>query len=450
MPAHGVEGMPSFLTFFMQVTFNTSGSVILMPWTFATLGYVLGPLLMVMVFGITLSAQYFVNEATVAQAPNSVKTLKDLACCIGGRHLGKLAAIIQFTNLLLVMPAELDVTSSALQYVVNATPGSSADCNIIYILIVAIPSFLVTQVVRSFGHKTCVLACLSFMVILTKSSLIIYSVFQHADSYAADASPVISSGSTWSDTISACGNFLWIFAPVFINTELVTEMRYPQHVHKQLLAAACCLIALYTVVGVTGAVTWGSSVQEEINLQMPYDWAGITVNCLLIYGAWLDYLIAEIVCTGYLQEFFEPTFDKQDFSPLACARWFTYTLPSNVTALLLISFVPQFETLVGIVTATTIASGSFILPALVGLHFQPKHGELDEVEAGRDSTTVPDSKDHLFPTLKVSNRRELVQWLVAAFGVFAMTALLSAAVDAIAEQDYTVSSAADLFCNIAR
>merc|ERR1712232_1415192 len=140
----------------------------------------------------------------------------------------------------------------------------------------------------------------------------------------------------------------------------------------------------------------------------------------------------------------------QDFSPLACARWFTYALPSNVTALLLISFVPQLETLVGVVTATAIASGSFILPALVGLHFQHKDGELDEVEAGRDSTNVLESKGRLLPALKVRNRRELVQWLVAAFGVFTMIALLLAAADAIAQEDYTVSSASDLFCNIAR
>merc|ERR1712216_995978 len=113
----------------------------------------------------------------------------------------------------------------------------------------------------------------------------------------------------------------------------------------------------------------GVSVQGTINLQLPYDWAGITVNCLLCYGAWLDYLISAIVFTGFLQKMFEPGFDESDFSMGACGRWFLYSLPGNLSAVLLICFVPHLETLVGVITATCATSGSFIVPALAGLHW---------------------------------------------------------------------------------
>merc|ERR1719210_1006819 len=132
-------------------------------------------------------------------------------------------------NMLLVMPAELDVTSNALQYIVNGTPGTLADCNILYALIVAVLPILATQFVRRFGHKTGALAGISFAIILVKCFLIIFSILQHEDLHPADAAPLVGMSEAaqaagtygWANIISALGNFMWIFALVFINTELV-------------------------------------------------------------------------------------------------------------------------------------------------------------------------------------------------------------------------------------
>merc|ERR1712107_396632 len=88
-----------------------------------------------------------------------------------------------------------------------------------------------------------------------------------------------------------------------------------------------------------------------------------------MYGAWFDYLICEIVFTGYLQQTFEPGFDRPDFSAGACGRWFLYSLPGNLCALGFVSFVPQLETLVGVISATCVTLASFTLPALAGLHW---------------------------------------------------------------------------------
>lgn len=93
------------------------------------------------------------------------------------------------------------------------------------------------------------------------------------------------------------------------------------------------------------------------------------MNCLLMYGAWLDYLISEIVVTGHLQQMIEPSFDRADFSAGACGRWLLYSLPGNVCALGLVSLVPRLETLVGVINATSVVLASFALPALAGLRW---------------------------------------------------------------------------------
>mmetsp|Transcript_7440 Transcript_7440/g.18836 ORF Transcript_7440/g.18836 Transcript_7440/m.18836 type:complete len:494 (-) Transcript_7440:61-1542(-) len=475
--------MNFWLSFCMQVTFNTSGSIILLPWTFATLGYVLGPVLMVLFFAITLRAQYFLNQSALELPRGAVSTLRDLGIQVGGRRLGLLATAVQALNMLLVMPTELNVCASALQYVVNAQPGSAAHCNIICVLAMAVPAVLVTQVVRRFGGKTGRLACLSMVVICAKCSLIVYSILQHADMYPSDAAPVAGMGAAaraagtygWSNVLSALSNFLWILAPVFINTELAAVMEQPEQVHRQLFMSACCMSFLYLIVGLVGATTWGVSVPNPINLQLPHDWAGIAVNCLLIYGAGLDYLLSQIVCTGFVQELLDPGFDKSDFSASGCCRWLAYSMPANACALVLVCFVPELETLVGVVTATAATLGSWTIPALVGLHWGRRQ-ELDLEKAttpctqqataegaaadaeqrGADNGAVTHDVDaqvepkiadephsRLVPVLEVRNRIELQQWFIALSGIVAMVALVANSAYAIATTDY---SSQNFFC----
>jgi hypothetical protein len=467
--------MGSSLTFFMQVTFQTSGSLVLLPWTFATLGYVLGPIAMVLVFAVVLRAQSFLNTAAVAarseeeeeEARLALATLPGLAARMGGRRLGSFASWLQGANMLLVMPTQLNVTGAALQYVVNTRPGSSAHCNIIYVLVVAAPAVLVTQFVRRIGHKTGALAGISFLIICTKCCLIIYSILTHADLYESDAAPVAGLGEavrtadvySWAHIVSALGNLLWFFAPVFLNTELVAVMKYPQQVHRQLITVAACLVVLYTAVGTVGAATWGIAVRGLINLQLPYDWTGVAVNCLLMYGGWLDYLISEIVFTGHLQQLLEPGFDKSDFSAGACGRWLLYSLPGNLCAVGLVCFVPKLETLVGVISATCVTLASFTLPALAGLHWG-RHGGPKEagatgsgVEEGVASATTAagDAQEEggpqarLVPALEIRTSLELGQWLIALLGLAAMVALVTSSVSSILNTDYGGES---FFCDV--
>eukprot|EP00931_Biecheleriopsis_adriatica_P088355 TRINITY_DN62697_c0_g1_i1.p1 TRINITY_DN62697_c0_g1~~TRINITY_DN62697_c0_g1_i1.p1 ORF type:complete len:457 (+),score=88.81 TRINITY_DN62697_c0_g1_i1:64-1434(+) len=448
------RGVQLYMTFFMQVTFQTSGSIILMPWTFATLGYISGPILMVVFFCVILMAQYWLNQAALDQPCGTASTLKDLAYRVGGRRVGRLAVFVQVANMVLLMPAELSVCSSALQFVVHIPAGSPAHCNIIYILIVAVPSVLATQFVRKFGHKTGTLAGISLLVILTKSFLIVFSILRHADLYSSDAAAA-SGTNNWADVISALGNFLWIFAPVFINTELVAVMQKPKQVHCQLLMTAVCITCIYVVVGVTGAYTWGAACQSPVNLQLPYAWDSIAVNCLLLYGAGLDYLIGSIVTSGYLQEALEPGFDKGDFSAKGCLRWLMFSLPANMFAVVLLSVVPRFETLVGVVTATAVSLASFTLPAFVGIslrRFREANKEEEQADEAIESVDDGSSEGRRASNAEMSGcwSTPLMQWMIASLGIVAMMTLLTSEVYFIATADYVITSAEQFFCEVAR
>jgi hypothetical protein len=303
---------------------------------------------------------------------------------------------------------------------------------------------------------------------LIKSILILCSVLYHSHEFPSDAAPIVGMGAaaqradmySWANVISALGNLLWVFAPVFINTELVAEMQKPQKANTQLFAAAGCVAILYIVVGVTTARVWGTSVQDPINLQLPYDWMGISVNCLLIYGAGLDYLISEIVCTNYVQEVFEPSFDKKDFSLKACCRWLVYSMPANICAIVLICFVPQLETLVGVITATCVTLGSLTLPALTSIHFgRLQHADeetgqgptIASISQDGAAATLPSTvnaaarhKASMVPRFDVLSPGELRYWLIASLGVYAMLALIASSVYDIATTDYE----GNFFCEV--
>jgi len=103
--------------------------------------------------------------------------------------------------------------------------------------------------------------------------------------------------------------------------------------------------------------------------------------------------------------------------------------------------------------------GSFVLPALVGLHLGSRQ-ELDtreqdhDSEEGRGDSVVANAdevqKSTFVGALSMVTPIQLLQWLVVIFGIVAMIALLFNAIYDIATADYTISSAGELFCEVAR
>jgi len=76
--------------------------------------------------------------------------------------------------------------------------------------------------------------------------------------YPLNAEPIVGEGRSqrnqgeygWSNIITALGNFMYVFCPVFLNTELIVEMKEPMEINRVLRYALAMLIMLYGVVGV--------------------------------------------------------------------------------------------------------------------------------------------------------------------------------------------------------
>lgn len=391
----------------MQYTFTTTGALVILPYTFATLGIVTGPLFLLAIMLVTYRTQYYMNEMGRRLPRECNESVHKMALVTAGKKISMWMGIFQYLNLLLLMPGVLFITSTSLQYITNQKSGTIGDCNIIYVMVVLLPSIISTQFYRSIGPSTAQLARLSLVLVLIKSALIMSSVLTYRDLYESNASLVIFTGTAasdaglykWYNVCSTIGNVLYAFTPVFINTELLGNMKDRNLVHKQLSSALTMVYSTYLLVGITAAYTFGVSVEQPINLQLPYDWMGIAANAVNLYSPWVDYIIGAIICANYTKNYFDPNFDVESYSFENCTKWFFYSSPANIVATLLISFVPNFGVLIGICSAVSICSASLIIPALMILHF---HRLNPSVFEGEVPSASPVGWDYLSSKLSLS------------------------------------------------
>ena len=70
------------------------------------------------------------------------------------------------------------------------------------------------------------------------------------------------------------GNLSFALNPAFISTEVISDMREPQRGNSALLFAVCIMIVVYLMVGLSGAITFGTDAMEPINLMLDRDALG--------------------------------------------------------------------------------------------------------------------------------------------------------------------------------
>jgi len=67
------------------------------------------------------------------------------------------------------------------------------------------------------------------------------------------------------------------------------------------------------------------------------------------------------------QELVDPGFDPHDWSARSCGKWFVYSLPSFALTFLMLCFVPDLNSLVGLMTAFVVPFSQLIGPATLTL-----------------------------------------------------------------------------------
>jgi len=84
---------------------------------------------------------------------------------------------------------------------------------------------------------------------------------------------------------------------------------------------------------------------------------------MLLLASAMDFLITGISLNQRFQEVVDPRFDPHDWSVKSCAKWFLYSLPSFLITFLMLCFVPNLSSLVGLMTAFVVPFSQLIGPA---------------------------------------------------------------------------------------
>merc|ERR1712129_379353 len=78
-----------------------------------------------------------------------------------------------------------------------------------------------------------------------------------------------------------------------------------------------------------------------------------------------SFIITAISLNQRLQQRVDPGFDPRDWSKKACAKWFLYSLPSLAVGFLMLCFIPNLSSLVGLMTAFVVPCSQTIGPAIL-------------------------------------------------------------------------------------
>jgi len=171
----------------------------------------------------------------------------------------------------------------------------------------------------------------------------------------------------WVDLFSSLSLFCYCYVPCFIATEAMQEMSNKGEMKKALWSSTICMYLLYTLVGVVPVLAWGWDRDINLLAELHHDWAGRTANVTLLLASGVDFLITAISLNQRLQQTIDPDFCPDDWSARGCLKWFLYSLPSLVVSLVMLCFIPDLETLSGLMTAFVVPFSQILGPATITL-----------------------------------------------------------------------------------
>eukprot|EP00931_Biecheleriopsis_adriatica_P050694 TRINITY_DN29374_c0_g1_i2.p1 TRINITY_DN29374_c0_g1~~TRINITY_DN29374_c0_g1_i2.p1 ORF type:complete len:207 (-),score=37.70 TRINITY_DN29374_c0_g1_i2:22-642(-) len=131
--------------------------------------------------------------------------------------------------------------------------------------------------------------------------------------------------------------------------------------------ATWSMFVLYTVVGLVPVSNWGWHRKDNVLSELGHGLPSLLANFCLLIPAAADFLVTAISLNKMALETLDPSIDIHDFRPKTRAKWFFVTLPSLLTTLLLMCFVPKLTVLAGLLTSFVIPAAQLVLPALAAV-----------------------------------------------------------------------------------
>lgn len=134
---HKIDKAPGHLRYWDAVmilaTFNTSGSIILIPWSYGQLGYIIGPITHVTIVGIVLYFNCFLIDVALSSSSKErrILTLGNVGYALASKFGRRLFTTLQMLNMILYLPVALETIALSFQYLSGYTFNCVGYWNII-------------------------------------------------------------------------------------------------------------------------------------------------------------------------------------------------------------------------------------------------------------------------------------------------------------------------------
>jgi len=369
----------------LQSTWSTSSTTVMIPSAFGALGYVGGPIVLLLNMGLKLWVELAVVDLVLRHPEQKFRRLGDVGEYLGGPLFGSILTALQLLNNGFFMPCALTFAAHSLRDVMKPY-GSS--CNLYWSAIVCVVAFIVLQLYRNFSHSsaiafvTCIfcvvqVACIDGIATATeaKDGPEVMTGFLQLDVYTYQSIAPFSSpsfaGGLWtedfSNWIGAFGTLTYGFVPCFVTVEIMSEMKHPEHMKFALYTASTFMAIIYLTVGLVPLMYWGANLDTEITDMLPDNSVGKLAAFSLLLATLVDFLIASVAVNNQFRATFAPaswpTNVSDDFSRSGYWHWAVLTVPVMLLTLAFTVLIPHLNSLIGILSAFAIPAAQMIVPS---------------------------------------------------------------------------------------
>ena len=359
-----------------QTTFATSGGIVTIPFAFGQLGYILGPLLLLLWILLALMVNCLLVDVAMA-SDRCCLNLGDVGAVLAGWKGRWLFRGMQLLNLVLLLAVVLNLAGSALQYIVDSPWNciGAWECIVAGILVLLLQVIKVWKAAAWVAYATVLLCVMKTFGFLPYAFAEYQDEVVNASTYMGPAQAFMARQNAWANVGFALATLCFAFTPVFIVIETLAETKKPCQYKKALCTSAAFQAVLYCVPGIVGAAMWGWNIDNPVTLMIPRSWGGILLSVFVFLCSMLDYLIAAIIVNGVLAA--TPCVASRcTGTGSGIIKHFLVTLPTSLFALLLVCLIPAFNVIVGLITGITVVGmNTFVVTLLwtAGNYFKERY-----------------------------------------------------------------------------
>lgn len=437
------SGISAISAAVLLMTWSTSSSNVMYPWTFGVLGAYGGPLLMLVAFSIN----WYCTRWTIKVArATDARTLGDVGEFLAGRSGRWILEGSQIAFQQLFLPVAIVMSAASIRSIAGA--GGYASCKGNVAVLLAVAGFVLVQFSRNLEHMV---GLAYFSVVMVTVQTIIIAVVtstQEAPSFDEEDMPAAGMGGwepfvgmgdhperyKWWNVCGALGIFIYSCLPNCIVVEIMATMKPKAKVHMERAVDVSFgfYICVYLLTGLPAILSWGGDIPNPIMLSN--DAPGVATKLILIYATMLDFVLASVTVNRALVRWWGANFSYR-WTWDNALLWAGYSLPSSLLAVTMALIVPRLASLVGLLSSVT--GTTLQITGICGCL-------LYSYSSGERVYTLPYGSDGQWNLWQ-----RLSLWIVAVYGVvFTIVVFAEAQVNIFVLTDYTAGPNQTFWCDV--